>query len=229
MFLFRWFTVCLLLLLCVARPALAHPMGNFSINHYARFEAQNGALKLRYILDFAEIPTSDQMNRLDANGDGQISAPEKSAYLKTAAPTFLDGLSLQLDRRKIALRPQSSDLETIPGAGGLPTLRVVMDTSVPLPNGTPAHLQYDDPNFAGRTGWKEIIAVAGQGWKLTGSDAAQTDGSRQLTIFSARRGHRAAAPDQCEFWVCRGKRGQRKRGQRKRGQRKRGRRKRGDN
>ena len=53
-------------------------MGNFSINHYARFEAQPAQLKLRYILDFAEIPTADQMAKLDQNGDGQVSAREEN-------------------------------------------------------------------------------------------------------------------------------------------------------
>ena len=178
-----WFFFGLMWTALVAvRPARSHPMGNFSINHYARFQAQLDTLKLRYILDFAEIPTADQMAQLDANGDNVVSTSEKSAYLKTAAPTFLRALTLQLNGKIVALTPRSSDLEVRRGAGGLPTLRVWNDVVVPLPRAI-TRVNYNDANFAGRTGWMEIIAVAGQGRALADSDAAMTDSSRQLTVF----------------------------------------------
>ena len=203
MTLLRWCVFCLALSWVWMRPASAHPMGNFSINHYARFEAQSGALKLRYILDFAEIPTSDQMARLDANGNSQISATEKAAYLQSAAPQFLSGLNLQINGRKVVLVPQSSNLESRPGAGGLPTLRVWVDTAAPLPGGAPARVSYEDSNFAGRTGWMEIIATAGSGTALTGSDAATTDISHQLTVFPLDAGIVPPRQNSARFSVAR--------------------------
>ena len=57
----------LICLFCLGTAhAGAHPMGNFSINHYARFEARSGELHLRYILDFAEIPTAQHRGPVDA-------------------------------------------------------------------------------------------------------------------------------------------------------------------
>ena len=35
----------------------AHPMGNFSISHYARINASPTAISVHIVLDYAEIPT----------------------------------------------------------------------------------------------------------------------------------------------------------------------------
>jgi len=180
---FFYFVCLAILLFCGAQRADAHPMGNFSINHYARFSAQGGELNLRYILDFAEIPTAERMATLDANGDGSVSAGEKSAYLKGEAATYLAGLSLKLDGRTVALQARSSDLETRPGAGGLPTLRVWMDCRVPLSSSGRVRVEYNDSNFVGRTGWMEIIALGGGNRAIADSDASSRDQSRGLTIF----------------------------------------------
>jgi len=158
-------------------------MGNFSINHYARFSAGGSELALRYILDFAEIPTAERMAILDSNSDGTVSAAEKNAFLKGEAATYLRGLSLKLDGRPVALVAQSSDLETRPGAGGLPTLRVWMDCRVPFPASGRVRVEYNDTNFAGRTGWMEIIALGSGNRAIADSDASTRDQSRGLTIF----------------------------------------------
>ena len=184
-----WFFVCLAIAaLCLPHPAMAHPMGNFSINHYARFTAQPGELKLRYVLDFAEIPAADQMAQLDTDGDNKISETEKSAYLKTHVPKFLNALTLKIDDQAVALTPQKTDLEVRPGAGSLPTLLIKIDTAAPLPDGDRTRVTYDDSNFAGRTGWMEIIASADETLAIADSDAGTKDQSRELTVFPVDAG-----------------------------------------
>ena len=37
--------------------ALAHPLGNFTVNRYARIELYRDAVDIHYVLDLAEIPT----------------------------------------------------------------------------------------------------------------------------------------------------------------------------
>ena len=49
------------------RCASAHPMGNFSISHFAGIRIEAGRVELRYILDLAEIPTFQEMQ---ATGTG---------------------------------------------------------------------------------------------------------------------------------------------------------------
>ena len=163
-------------------------MGNFSINHFARFEAKSNELALRYILDFAEIPSVDRMAALDSNSDGKISSSEKSAFLKSNAPVFLKGLSLQLNSKKVALVPQNADLEVRPGAGGLSTLRMWIDARVPLATIGKTRVEYRDRNFEGRAGWMEVIAVAQKGRAIRDSDASSVDQSRGLTVFPVDAG-----------------------------------------
>ncbi len=166
-----------------ARPTRAHPMGNFSINHYARFEARAGELALRYILDFAEIPTADQMTRLDRDGDGKVTDREKTTFLQTETPVFAQNLSLQLDGRRVPLRPKNAKLQLRPGAGGLETMHVTMEFAVPLTARAAHRVVYRDDNFPGRVGWMEILALAGTGRAIRESNAATGDRSRQLTVF----------------------------------------------
>ncbi len=201
--LFRlWFTVCLVAaLFAPMRSANAHPMGNFSINHYARFEAQQGELRLHYILDFAEIPTIDQMAKLDANRNDVVSVAEKNAYLQSVVPQLLSNLSLQIDGKKVALNARASDLQVIFGAGNLATLLVKIDTATPLAEGANTSVVYRDSNFADRTGWKEIIAVADKSLALANSDAATTDQSRGLTVFPIDAGVVPPRQDSAHFSV----------------------------
>ena len=62
-----------------ATPAIAHPLGNFTINHYARLEPRRDRIDLTVLFDMAEIPTFQEMDRLDRDGDGQVSAAEQSS------------------------------------------------------------------------------------------------------------------------------------------------------
>ena len=45
----------------------AHPMGNFSVNHYARIEAARTAPTVRYVLDLAEIPSFELLQKWNLN------------------------------------------------------------------------------------------------------------------------------------------------------------------
>lgn len=187
----RFFAFCCVFLaaslLSTTRCVSAHPMGNFSINHYARFQARANVLELRYILDFAEIPSAERMAQLDANNDERVSESEKSAFLKSEAQVLLAGLTLKSNGRPLAPQVKASRLELQAGAGGLQTLRVILDLSAPLSSG--AHrVSYQDNNFSSRTGWMEVLAFAGEGRTLQNSTAATLDRSRGLTAFPLESG-----------------------------------------
>ena len=44
-----------------ARVAYAHPMGNFSVNHYSRITPSSDGIEVLYLLDLAEIPAYQEM------------------------------------------------------------------------------------------------------------------------------------------------------------------------
>ena len=52
------------------RRAMAHPLGNFTINQLAQVRIDEGEARVHYVLDQAEIPTFQQLQRYDADGSG---------------------------------------------------------------------------------------------------------------------------------------------------------------
>ncbi|MCW3053759.1 MAG: hypothetical protein JWN14_2929 [Chthonomonadales bacterium] len=187
---FRWQRLLPLLgLFCfasLAPRADAHPMGNFSINHYARFEAHSGTLALRYILDFAEIPTVPERTQMHADENGHVSDANRDAYLQQKSREILANLVLTVNSRPTLPSLHSSHLEFQPGSGGLPILRLILDTTIPLTSPMPAsgwQIHYQDNNYATRTGWKEILAQADARMRLTASSVPTTDVSRELTSY----------------------------------------------
>ncbi|PYS00799.1 MAG: hypothetical protein DMG12_16890, partial [Acidobacteria bacterium] len=51
------FILVFLVLMVLSSQSFAHPMGNFSISHYARINASSTAISIHAVLDYAEIPT----------------------------------------------------------------------------------------------------------------------------------------------------------------------------
>ena len=174
-----------------ARPAHAHPMGNFSINHYTRLEVSGSAgapyftLKGIYVLDLAEIPTVGEKERLDANHDGVVSVAERASYLQAECDALNRELNLTIDGRKVPLLAHPDDLTLRPGAGGLPTLRLTLKFTAELsalPRAERHRVEYADNNFPQRTGWKEIV-LTDVGHRVLDASVSATDISRELTLY----------------------------------------------
>ena len=60
--------------------AFAHPLGNFTINHYAGLRVSKAAISIDYVLDMAEIPAFQEITTFDANGNGQADSAEAAGY-----------------------------------------------------------------------------------------------------------------------------------------------------
>ena len=82
----------LLAILSMAPATFAHPMGNFSINHYSKIISGPRAIEIDYIIDMAEIPTFQQIQEsgiVPKEGD-----PSLGAYLERQAASLKGGLSI---------------------------------------------------------------------------------------------------------------------------------------
>jgi ABC-type nickel/cobalt efflux system permease component RcnA len=152
-------------------------MGNFAVCHYTRLRADKDVLRIRYILDLAEIPTAEEKRRLDRIG--------QEAFLAEKIPGLLANLTLTVNGSRVGLRAGAGTVQLTPGAAGLPTLKIILDLQAPLPPGRPGWaVEFRDGNYASRTaGWKEIIAVAGAGVALRNASVPRTDRSRELTVY----------------------------------------------
>src|SRR2546430_1605985 len=108
--------VLLALLACLAPTvASAHPLGNFTVNHYSRLETAGDTLRVFYVLDMAEIPTFQEQARVE---------PDPEAYATGRAEEIGQHLSLTLDGQPAPLRLEQRSLSFPPGQGGLSTLRL---------------------------------------------------------------------------------------------------------
>ncbi len=178
----------------LAVAALAHPMGNFSINHYARIEVGAERTRLTYILDFAELPTLELLQEWDL-ADGNARALETKA--RQYAPRWIANLSFVQDGRHLVPKAMIIETEVTEGAGGMPVLRVGIQADV---RGTkPGALRYKDGNYSGRAGWKEIVIKPIDGASISESSSGSYDLSRQLTVYPLDPG--IVPPENTEAFV----------------------------
>ncbi|MBV9073291.1 MAG: sulfite exporter TauE/SafE family protein [Acidobacteria bacterium] len=171
--------------------SVAHPMGNFSVNHYAGIRLDGGSLELRYIIDMAEIPTFQELQ-----GSGikaELQAPGLTAYLRSKQAALLHGIGLQLDGQRLPLTCSQTEVLFPPGAGGLPTMKLAFTCRASLRELTAScgtigltcgkhRIEYRDDNFPGRAGWKEVI-VRAQGELDAQSDVPAQDRSAGLSNY----------------------------------------------
>ena len=120
----------------VALPALAlaHPLGNFTINRYAAVRVAPQALTIRYVVDMAEIPAYQEIAAIDADGNGTLDPRERATYVARVSADLARGLSLTVDGEPLPLASGMAVLELPPGAGGLPTLRLEVPYTASLPS-----------------------------------------------------------------------------------------------
>jgi nickel/cobalt transporter (NicO) family protein len=151
--------------LALAPGASAHPLGNFTVNHYAGIELAGSRIYVHYVLDLAEIPAFQI-------GD-EVRSP---GYTGTLARR----LELTLDGRRVALVPVRHRAVARPGAGGLDTLRLDV---VYRARGTGTRLAFVDRTFPHRIGWREITLTARDGARLVRSSVPGRSASNALRAY----------------------------------------------
>jgi nickel/cobalt exporter len=164
----------------------AHPLGNFTINHYSRIELAADQVILQYALDMAEIPTFQERVLIDRDQDSQLSEEERIEYLNNKSQGLKDGLELLINGNPVKLQVVSQELDFPPGQGGLPTLRIDLLLQGPLAlagEEGEQTLYYRDDNYLRRLGWKEIVIKAREGISLVNSTAPEVDQSNGLRIY----------------------------------------------
>jgi ABC-type nickel/cobalt efflux system permease component RcnA len=164
-----------------ATSLMAHPMGNFSISHYAGVRIERGAVEVRYVIDMAEIPTFQEMQQsgLTARQDD----PGVEAYLTAKADRFAKGLLVTINGRPLRLQTVSQDAIFPPGAGNLSTMKLGFVYRATLPAAKTYDLSYVDTNFPGRAGWKEIVISVGPGVRLPDGIVLRPDRSSMLSNY----------------------------------------------
>jgi ABC-type nickel/cobalt efflux system permease component RcnA len=174
----------LISVLVIPLSVTAHPLGNFSISHYSGLRIGRDAVELRYIVDMAEIPTFQEIQDtgiVPKTGDASLEA-----YLNRKADLLSQGLMLEINGRRLQLQAGAKEVIFPAGAGGLPTMKIGILYKAKVGGNSPGgqySLGYRDGNFAGRAGWKEVIAVAEPGVRIVNSSVPEVDRSSQLSDY----------------------------------------------
>ncbi|MGH2817150.1 MAG: nickel/cobalt transporter [Actinomycetota bacterium] len=153
-----------LFVLGVAGPAHAHPLGNFSVNRFAAVEVGLDEIGVRYVVDMAEVPTFQEMDVIDADGDEAASAEELDSYARVLGARLRDGLRLEIDGDVARLESTGATATVRSGQAGLDVLRVELRYISPLAH-EEASIRFADSNYSDRIGWREVVVygVGGQG------------------------------------------------------------------
>ena len=175
-------TAAALVAVVPAAPAVAHPLGNFSVNHFNGLTLQTDRVELLTIIDTAEIPTQQVLPSIDLDGDDVMSGAELAAQADAQCADVAAALALQIDNRRLALRPGTATLEAVPGAAGLPTLRLTCPATAAAELDQPAVVTFADAYRPDRVGWHEITAL-GAGVRLLDSPVPSTSLSDELRSY----------------------------------------------
>ena len=175
--------IFVLMFVLIASNLMAHPMGNFSINHYSQLSFNASEVSLNYIIDMAEIPTFQEMPQLDKDGNKLISESEAANFAARKAEAFKRNLLFTVNGKAVAFQVRGSTLTIVPGAGGLPTLVIRVQYIREWKPDAPKSISYRDQNFPDRIGWKEIVIGKSENFGITSANGSFVDRSKQLTQY----------------------------------------------
>lgn len=165
------------LLLWTAVCVQAHPLGNFTINHYARIDSRVDRLLVKLVIDMAEIPAFQELSAMGLARGSLPDEAQRRTYLAGMAERLSREMTLRLNQRPTALRLVSSSLEFPEGQGGLRTLRAVFWwEGATATEGTT--VEFSEESYPERAGWREIVVNGGKGTGLRSQSL-----SRELTAY----------------------------------------------
>ena len=174
----RRLLIIVLALAALALPAVAsaHPLGNFTTNHFTRIEVAGDRVYVTYVLDLAEIPTFQERGTVKRLGD--------AAYGRTLAADIQRQLTLTVDGRPVGA-PATRPGDRLPArrrrpaddaAGG-----AVRDRLARARAGA-ARLPRRDASPAGSAGARSSSRRA-TARRLTSSSAPDTSASDELRAY----------------------------------------------
>ena len=186
----------LAVLALLAFPGLvhAHPMGNFSVNHYARLEPGTKGLIVTYVLDMAELPTVELIQQWGVDRDSP--RPVMEAQAGAQARQWAANLRVTENGKPLLGILQSNQLAVENGAGNLPLYRISTQIRYLAKGGK---IEFEDGNYSTRAGWREIVVRAGDGAELQGASVGSQERSEALTLYP--KDQEKAPPQDSKAWL----------------------------
>ncbi|MFC7383397.1 nickel/cobalt transporter [Sphaerisporangium rhizosphaerae] len=170
--------------LVLAAVVAAHPLGNFTVNHYDGLRVTPQQVGNTAIVDYAELPTLQSAARVDADGSGAASPAERAAYAAAACAELSRAQRLTVDGRTLPWQVGAASYAYAPGQGGLRTSRLTCDLSAPAAVSAASSIVFTDSFLGDRIGWREITAVP-EGMRFARPAVPATSVSDRLRSYPA--------------------------------------------
>src|SRR5438094_7586400 len=110
------FILVFLVLMVLSSQLFAHPMGNFSISHYARINAASTAISVHAVLDYAEIPTFQLLSDWGIRSEAERSQDEIQPVVEKLVTELKPRFRLLIDGSPTTLQVSNIKDETTAGA-----------------------------------------------------------------------------------------------------------------
>ena len=157
----------------LSTPAVAHPLGNFTVNRYTGIVVGQYAITLDHVIDLAEIPSVQLGSRLD----------DLDSLGRDRCADAVAAMDLKVAGRAVPLTVESSEATTSSGQGGLPVTRVVCRfLATASVTGATTVVTLMDASSPGQVGWREMTAI-GDRVTLDSSDVPAVSISDRLTRY----------------------------------------------
>ena len=167
----------------------AHPLGNFTVNHYDGLVATPHELRIDHVEDLAEIPAAQALPDVDTDRDGRPSVAELGAWAGGACRKAASSMRVTVDGRAVTASVRSAAATAPAGQAGLPTLRV--ECRIAAPAG-PGSIAFTGAGADGRIGWREITA---RGDRMTVDAAGVPAASRSERLAAYPEDMLSSPPD----------------------------------
>lgn len=174
----------LCLALATAHAADAHPLGNFTVNHYTGLVLRPDRIDAVVVIDRAEIAAAQEVADIDTNRDGAIDPSESRAYARGECGTLTPQLRVTVgdDPAPARWKLSASALSRPPGEAGLKTSRLQCTLSTTADLRSPADVEVRTAYDTRRVGWQEVTA-RGDGMALTASNVPDRSATNELRHY----------------------------------------------
>ena len=180
----RSYIFTVVVLLAAATAVFAHPLGNFSINQFSRLEVSKDQIKIRQVLDLAEIPTFQEASAIDTDKDGTLSTAELKVYADSITPAYLEKLLLSVNGNAAVVRTTNVTAAAETGAGGLQTIKVKWDLLADINAGSEINgVSFRNENYSERLGWREMVINRTAGIEVFNSTAFGSGATDELASY----------------------------------------------
>lgn len=170
------------LLQAAAPAAAAHPLGNFTVNHYDGFTFHRDHIAVTAVVDRAEISAAQERPRVDADHDGTVDAGERAAHARRGCADLAGALTARIDGAAVHWQVTDSTFGYRPGQAGLKTSRLECALTAPADLHAPADVELRDDYAAARVGWHEMTA-RGKGVALESSPLPTVSVTHELRRY----------------------------------------------